>query len=122
MSELGPLVQEGLGQAVMAVVPLLLAGLLGSVVAGWLAVRMGLQDPVMVGVLRGLCVLGALVSTAEELGDEAHRLASETWGELAAVGRGEASAELEGSAAAEAEPGASVQAAGPATPRESTER
>lgn len=89
MTELGPWVQEGLGQAVMAVVPLLLAGLLGSALAGWLAARMGLQDPVMAGVLRGLAVLGALVMTADELGDEARRLASEAWGGLAAVGRAE---------------------------------
>jgi hypothetical protein len=92
VSELGPLVQEGLGQAVLAVVPLLLAGLLGSALAGWLAVRMGLQDPVMAGVLRGLAVLGALVMTADELGDEARRLASEAWGELAAVGRAQTAA------------------------------
>jgi putative effector of murein hydrolase len=89
VSELSALVQEGLGQAVLAVVPLLLAGLLGSALAGWLAVRMGLQDPVMAGVLRGLAVLGALVMTADELGGEARRLASEAWGELSAVGRAE---------------------------------
>lgn len=89
MSELGALVQEGLGLALAAVLPLLLAGLVGSAVAGWLAVRLGLHDPVMAGVLRGLCVLGALVLTANELGDAAQRLASEAWGELAAVGRAE---------------------------------
>lgn len=99
MSELGPLVQEGLGRAVMVVVPLVLAGLVGSVLAGWLALRMGLQDPVMTGVLRGLAVLGALVMTVDELGDEATRLASEAWGELGAVGRAETEA-----AEAEAEP------------------
>jgi hypothetical protein len=115
VSELGPLLQEGLGQAVMAVVPLLLAGLVGSAVAGWLAVRMGLQDPVMAGVLRGLCVLGALVTTADELGDEARRLASETWGGLAAVGRAEA-----GAAEAQAEPEGSVRAEGSAAGGEST--
>jgi hypothetical protein len=97
VSELGPLVQEGLGRAVMAVAPLVLAGLLGSAVAGWLAVRMGLQDPVMTGVLRGLAVLWALVATADGLGTEALRLASEAWGELAAVGRAEAAAVDEGS-------------------------
>lgn len=102
MSELGPWVQEGLGQAVMAVAPLVLAGLLGSALAGWLAVRMGLQDPVMAGVLRGLAVLGALVMTADELGDAARRLAGEAWGELAAVGRGEREAvEADGAAAVE---------------------
>jgi hypothetical protein len=116
VSELGPLLQEGLGQAVMAVVPLLLAGLLGSALAGWLGVRMGLQDPVMAGVLRGLCVLGALVTTAEELGDEARRLASETWGGLAAVGRAEA-----GTTQAEAVPERSGRAEGSAAARESTE-
>jgi len=117
VSELSPLVQEGLWLAVMAVMPLVLAGLLGSMVAGWLAVRMGLQDPVMAGVLRGICVLGALVTTADELGEEARRLASETWGELAAVGRAEVgAAEVE----ALAEPGGSVQAVG--SPPESTER
>lgn len=89
MTELGPWVQEGLGRAVMVVAPLVLAGLLGSAVAGWLAVRMGLQDPVMTGVLRGLAVLGALVMTADELAGEARRLASEAWGGLAAVGRAE---------------------------------
>lgn len=109
MSELGPWVQEGLGHAVMAVAPLVLAGLLGSAIAGWLAVRMGLQDPVMVGVLRGLSVLGALVMTADELGEEARRLASEAWGELAAVGRGERdAAEAEGMPAAAAMPGAAA--------------
>lgn len=106
MTELGPWVQEGLGQAVMAVVPLLLAGLLGSALAGWLATRMGLQDPVMAGVLRGLAVLGALVMTAEELGDEARRLASGAWGELSAVGRAErGAAEAVGAAEAEAAAG-----------------
>lgn len=89
MSELGTLVQEGLGQAMLAVLPLLLAGLLGSALAGWLAVRMGLQDPVMAAVLRGLAVLGALVMIANELGDDARRLASDAWSELAAVGRAE---------------------------------
>jgi hypothetical protein len=95
VTELGPLVQEGLGRAVMAVAPLVLAGIVGSVVAGWLAVRLGLRDPVMTGVLRGLAVLWALVSFADELGGEALTLASETWGELGAVGRAEAAAEPE---------------------------
>lgn len=96
MSELGPWVQEGLGRAVMAVVPLVLAGLLGSALAGWLAGRMGLRDPVMAGVLRGLAVLGALVMTADELGAEAQQLASEAWGGLAAVGRAEPAPAAEG--------------------------
>lgn len=89
MTELPALVQEGLGQAVLAVLPLVVAGLLGSALAGWLAMRMGLHDPVMAGVLRGLLVLGALVLTAEELGHDARRLASEAWAELPAVGRAE---------------------------------
>lgn len=118
MTELGPLVQEGLGRAVMAVAPLVLAGLVGSVVAGWLAVRMGLRDPVMTGVLRGIAVLWALVSTSEELGGEALRLAGETWGELGAVGRAEASAEAEGVAGHEA----SAAPEQPAAPEEPAER
>jgi hypothetical protein len=89
MSALGPLVQEGLSQAVLAVLPLVVAGLLGSALAGWLGARMGLQDPVMTGVLRGLVVLGALVLTARQLGDDAQRLAREAWSGLAAVGRAE---------------------------------
>lgn len=95
MIELGARVQEGLGQAVVAVVPLVAAGLVGSVLAGWLAVRLGLRDPVMAGVLRGLCVLVALVTTADALADEARRLAGQAWGELGAVGRGEGLAEAE---------------------------
>lgn len=109
MSELGPLVQEGLGLAVTAVVPLVLAGLVGSAVAGWLAVRMGLQDPVMTGVLRGLAVLAALVTTADELGDEARRLATETWGELAAAGRADEAEAMPAAAEPEAPPGAEAE-------------
>jgi putative effector of murein hydrolase len=89
VNALGPWVQEGLGQAVMAVVPLVVAGLVGSALAGWLAMRMGLQDPVMAGVLRGLFVLGALAAVAEELGEDARRFATAAWGELSAVGRAE---------------------------------
>ncbi|MEM9461810.1 MAG: hypothetical protein AAGF11_47065 [Myxococcota bacterium] len=89
MIDLAALVQEGLGQAVMAVVPLLAAGLGGSVVAGWLAVRMGLTDPVAAGVLRGLAVLAVLVWIAEDLSAQAQTLVDEAWSDLAAVGRAE---------------------------------
>jgi hypothetical protein len=89
MSELGALVQEGLGRAVLAVVPLVVAALLGSAVAGWLAVRIGLQDPTVAGVLRGLAVLGALVLVGDDLAADARSLAGAAWSELAAVGRAE---------------------------------
>lgn len=89
MSELGPLVQEALGRAIVAVVPLLLAALGGGAIAGWLAGRLGLQDPVTAGVLRGLAVLAALVLVAEGLADGACTLAADAWSELPAVGRAE---------------------------------
>lgn len=87
MSDLGGLVLDGLGEAVRGVVPLALAGLGGSVVAGWLSVRIGLNDPVAAGVLRGLAVLGALVLLAGGLVASAQGLAGEAWSQLAAVGR-----------------------------------
>lgn len=87
MTDLAGLVAEGLGDAIEVVVPLLLAGLLGSVVAGWLAVRAGLSDPVAAGVLRGLAVLAALSLMAGDLVEAAQGLAGEAWSELAAVGR-----------------------------------
>lgn len=93
MTDLAALVQEGLGVAVMAVVPLLLAGLGGSVVAGWLAARVGLADPVATGVLRGLAVLGALVLVAENLAAQAQAQAEQAWSRLAEVGRAEPRAE-----------------------------
>lgn len=89
MIDLAAWVHEGLGVAVMAVVPLLAAGLLGSVVAGWLAVRIGMTDPVAAGVLRGLAVLVALVLVADQLVDGARELTDRAWSELAAVGRAE---------------------------------
>lgn len=89
MNDLAALVQEGLGLAVMAVVPLLAAGLAGSVLAGWLAVRMGLTDPVAAGVLRGLAVLAVLIWIAEDLSAQAQALVDEAWSDLAAVGRAE---------------------------------
>ena len=87
MTDLAALVQEGLGQAVVAAVPLLLAGLGGSVVAGWLGGRLGLTDPVAAGVLRGLAVLAALVLVADGLAASAQVLAQDAWSGLAAVGR-----------------------------------
>lgn len=89
MTELGPLVQEGLGQAVLAAVPLLVAALGGGALAGWLGARMGLQDAVAAGVLRGAAVLLALVIVADDLAERARTLAADTWAELAAVGRAE---------------------------------
>lgn len=89
MSELGPLVQEALGGAVLAVVPLLLAALVGSALAGWMAVRLGLQDTATAAVLRGMMVLLALVLMAEGLAARAQDLTTEAWSELAAVGRAE---------------------------------
>ncbi len=89
MSELGALVQEGLGQAVLAVVPLVIAALLGSALAGWLALRVGLQDPVAAGVLRGLAVLGALALVADDLAADARAMAEQAWSTLALVGRAE---------------------------------
>lgn len=87
MTDLAALVQEGLGAALMAMVPLLVAGLAGSVVAGWLAVRMGLTDPVAAGVLRGAAVLAALVLCVDDLTEQAQALTARAWSELAAVGR-----------------------------------
>lgn len=89
MSELGALVQEGLGHAVLALLPLVVAALLGSALAGWLALRVGLQDPVAAGVLRGLAVLGALALFADELVVDARRVADEAWSALPSAGRAE---------------------------------
>ncbi|MCH9681387.1 MAG: hypothetical protein K0V04_08140 [Deltaproteobacteria bacterium] len=89
MNDLSALVAEGLGQAVLAVLPLVVAGLLGAVVAGWLAARMGLQDPVAAGVLRGLAVLVALLLVADGLAQQARDIASDAWSQLSDVGRTE---------------------------------
>lgn len=89
MSDLSALVQEGFGQAITAVLPLLGAALVGSVVAGWLAARVGLSDPVAAAVLRGLAVLVALWLVVEGLSLRAHALTTDTWAQLADVGRGE---------------------------------
>ncbi len=85
MTDLSALVFEGQGLAVYAVVPLLVAGLGGSLVAGWLALRLGLSDPVAAGVLRGLAVLGALAFVAEDWAADATRLASHSWSQLGEV-------------------------------------
>ncbi|MCA9652485.1 MAG: hypothetical protein H6712_23315 [Myxococcales bacterium] len=87
MSELPLVVQHGLGRALVLGLPLLGAGLAGSVLAGWLGARVGLGDPVAGAVVRGLAVLGVLVLMSEMLGMQALELASETWSQLAVVGR-----------------------------------
>ena len=86
MTDLSALVFEGLGLAVMLVVPLLVAGVLGSVVAGWLSTRIGLSDPVAAGILRGLAVLGALAFVVEDWAETAQTVTAETWSQLGAVG------------------------------------
>lgn len=88
MSDASALVQQGLGEAVMVALPMLAAALLAGVVAGGLAARLGLSDPVAGAVLRGLAVLGVLVLMADDLGARARDLATEAWSGLAEVGRG----------------------------------
>ena len=88
MTDLGAVVREGLGTAVMAVVPLVAAGLAGSAAAGWLGGRVGLTDPVAIGVLRGLAVLGALVLVGDALAEQAVTLVDQSWSGLATAGRG----------------------------------
>ncbi|MEM7159787.1 MAG: hypothetical protein AAF799_43505 [Myxococcota bacterium] len=86
MTDLPGLVLEGLGLAVTVVLPLLLAGVLGSLVAGWLAARIGLSDPVAAGVLRGLAVLGALAFVVGDWAETAQTMTADTWSRLSAVG------------------------------------
>ncbi|MEX1363789.1 MAG: hypothetical protein AB1Z98_11725 [Nannocystaceae bacterium] len=88
MSELSVLVQEGLGMAVRMMLPLLAAGLVGSLAAGWLGARAGLTDPVAAAVLRGLAVLGMLVLTVDAMTLQARSLAVQAWARLAEVGQG----------------------------------
>ncbi|MCX4241306.1 hypothetical protein [Paraliomyxa miuraensis] len=87
MSELGALVQDALGRAVLATLPLMLVALVGSALAGWAMARVGLRDTMAATVLRGLLVLLGLVLLAEGLAAGARGLASEAWSQLAAVGR-----------------------------------
>ncbi len=89
MNDLAALVQEGLGEAVLAVLPLVAAALIGALVAGMLALRMGLTDPVAAGVLRGMAVLVALLLAADGLAERAQQLTVAAWSQLSGVGQAE---------------------------------
>lgn len=90
MDALVDLVNDGLLSAVIWALPLFAAAAVASIAAGWLAARVGLQDPALGLVMRAASVVLALALVGPSIGANVQALASETLGRLSAVGRGEA--------------------------------
>jgi hypothetical protein len=88
MNELAAWVREGLVEAVMWIVPIAGAALAASVVAGWLATRLGLHDPALGLLLRAAAVFAAVLSVGSELAERSETFAGDAWSRLPALGRG----------------------------------
>lgn len=84
------LVRDGLVQAVLWALPLFGAAAAASVVAGWIAGRLGLQDASLSLMVRALAVVLALALVGPALGERAQALGSEALARLPAIGQGTA--------------------------------
>jgi flagellar biosynthesis protein FliQ len=87
VSEVVAVVQQGLGLAILVVLPLLGAALVGSLAASVLATVTGLQDQTVALIARTLAVIVAAVLVAESAAEEARAFTASWWAQLADIGR-----------------------------------
>lgn len=87
MSELVDVVQQGLGLAILLVLPIVGAALVGSLVASMLATMTGLQDQTVALIARTLAVIVAAVLVVESAAEEARAFTSRWWAQLPEIGR-----------------------------------
>jgi flagellar biosynthesis protein FliQ len=87
VSELVAVVQQGLGLAILLVLPIVGAALVGSLVASVLATVAGLQDQTAALIARTLAVILAAVLIAEGAATETRTFTSEWWSRLPEIGR-----------------------------------
>ena len=88
MDALVDVVNDGLLSAVVWALPMFAAAAVASIVAGWLAARMGLVDPALGLVMRAAFVVLALAFVGGSIGANVRALASDTFGRVPALGRG----------------------------------
>lgn len=87
MSGLFELVADMLLLGVSVLLPLVLAGAAGAVVGGLVTTWVGLGDQGIAVMIRGVCVVVALVFTGSAAFDGAVERTSTAWEQLEAIGR-----------------------------------
>jgi flagellar biosynthesis protein FliQ len=90
VSETVAVVQQGLGLAILVVLPIVGAALVGSLVASVLAMVTGLQDQTIAVIARTLAVIVAAVLVVESAAGEIRELTSQWWAKLPQIGRHDA--------------------------------
>jgi flagellar biosynthesis protein FliQ len=81
------MVQQGLGLAILVVVPIVGAALVGSLAASVLSTVAGLQDQTVALIARTLAVILATVLVVESAAEEARAFTAEWWSQLPDIGR-----------------------------------
>lgn len=76
-------IREGFGLVIMSIVPLLGAAAAVALVFGVLAGRLGLRDPALAQIARGLAVMLVLGLVVDELADGVVEFAARSWAGLA---------------------------------------
>jgi flagellar biosynthesis protein FliQ len=81
------LVQEALALGVLVAAPFVGAALAGSIIAALLQWSVGLQDPVLATIARGVAVVIALVLLAGLFAGQLRTYVHDAWAELPRIGR-----------------------------------
>ncbi len=97
MNEVFDIVREMLLLAVTVLLPLVLAGVAGAVIGGLVVVWLGLQDPGLAAMIRGLSVLGALAFTGAAAFEGAVDQTAAAWGHVEGIGRDGVATNADGS-------------------------
>jgi len=87
VSELVAVVQQGIGLAILVVLPIVGAALVGSLVASVLASVTGLQDQTIALIARTLAVIVAAVLVVENAAEETRAFTAKWWAQLPEIGR-----------------------------------